>query len=148
MNVVVLDPLNGAPPEPDWFVELPGRSKSVQADRVKASAYWGTVVRELQSANKLAAANAHSIKRLVHAWIIWDRAAFQVARYGAIVPAPKTKTPMHNPWHAAMLQAGKMASMIETELSINPANRSKGGTVPKPPRPASPADQFLNKKDK
>ncbi|UUL82228.1 P27 family phage terminase small subunit [Sphingomonas qomolangmaensis] len=147
MNVVTLDPQPADLPEPDWQIEFPGQSKLALATRTTASRYWGTVVRELRGANKLAVANAHAIKRLVLAWMIYDRAALEVARSGPIVPAPKTKTPMHNPWFTAMTQAGKTAASIEAELTITPRSRDAGGELPAPPRRATPADRFLRPMD-
>ncbi|MEH3037867.1 MAG: P27 family phage terminase small subunit [Sphingomonas adhaesiva] len=136
MNVIALDPTAGAPPEPDWTKEVPGRSKAAAAERVAASQYWGVVVRELRSVNRLALVNGHAIKRLVLAWLIYDRAAAQVARSGPVVKAPKTGTPMHSPWYTAMTQAGKTAATIEAELAITPRSRGDGDPIPTPPRPA------------
>ena len=82
MNVVTLDPGAADPPEPDWTRELPGRSKAIAAECVVASGYWGTVVRELRGVGRLAIVNGHAIKRLVVAWLLYDRAAAQVAKTG------------------------------------------------------------------
>lgn len=148
MTVLTLDPTEGAPPEPDWRSEFPGRAQSVLADRVEASRLWGVAVRELRGTDKLAAANAHAVKRLVLAWIAYDRAAREVARKGAVVKAPKTGTPMHSPWWSTMIQAGKMAAQLEAELTISPRSRDDGGTIPRPPRPTTGADRFLTRRDR
>ena len=144
MNVVTLDPAAADPPEPDWTRELPGRSQAIQAERIAASRYWGTIVRELRGVNRLAIVNGHAMKRLVVAWLIYDRAQAQVARSGPVVKAPKTGTPMHSPWFTAMTQAGKTAATIEAELAITPRSRGDGDPVPAPPRQRpTGADRYL-----
>lgn len=146
MNVVTLDPAAGDPPEPDWTKELPGRSQAVAAERVAASRYWGVIVRELRGVNRLAIANGHAIKRLVVAWLLYDRAAAQVAKLGPVVKAPKTGTPMHSPWFTAMTQAGKTAATIEAELAITPRSRGDGDPVPNGPRKLpTGADRYLHR---
>ena len=144
MNVFTLDPAASDPPEPDWSRELPGRSLAIQAERVAASRYWGTIVRELRSVNRLALVNGHAIKRLVVAWLMYDRAAAQIAKTGPVVKAPKTGTPMHSPWFTAMTQAGKTAATIEAELAITPRSRGDGDPIPVAPRPRTTgADRYL-----
>lgn len=144
MNVVTLDPNAGDPPEPNWTAAIPGRSQAAQAERLEASRYWGVVVRELRSVDRLATVNGHAVKRLVIAWILYDRAALQVAKTGPVIKAPKTGTPMHSPWYTAMTQAGKTAATIEAELAITPRSRGDGDPIPTPKRPRSiAADQYL-----
>lgn len=137
----------GVPPEPDWATVFPGRSKSVAEDRERASEYWQCAIEELRRTEKLAITNGHAIYRLVMAYVLWDRAAAQVMRKGAIIPAPKTKSPMHNPWATAMAHAGKMACVIETELTLTPRHRDAGGKVPRP-RGTTAANVYLRRVDK
>jgi hypothetical protein len=143
LNVITLDAAAGTPAEPDWSREFPGRSKAMEAERVTASEYWGAITRELRSLNRLALVNGHSVKRLVVAWIMYDRAAAQVAKSGAVLKSPRTGTPMHSPWFTVMIQAGKMAASIETELAISPRARDDGAPIPAPPRPRTGADRYL-----
>lgn len=144
MNVVTLDPTAGDPIEPDWSATIPGRSKVAQADRLAATQYWGTIIRELRGVNRLATVNGHAVKRLVLAWLTYDRAAAQVARTGPVVKAPRTGTPMHSPWYTAMIQAGKTAATIEAELAITPRSRGDGDPIPAVARPRNTgADRYL-----
>lgn len=146
MNVITLDPAAADPPEPNWVRELPGRSQAIQAERVTASRYWGTIVRELRGVNRLAIVNGHAIKRLVIAWLLYDRAMVQVAKTGPIVKAPNTGTPMHSPWFTAMIQAGKTAATIEAELAITPRSRGDGDPIPTPARSRpTGADRYLSR---
>lgn len=133
----------GIPAEPDWKDLLPGRGVTIVADRERAAQYWSTVVAELRAAEKLAVVNGHAIQRLVTTYILYDRAALQVAKNGAIIPAAKTGTPMHSPWWTAMRAADRMASGIEAELTITPRRRASGGKVARPKRKSTAADRFL-----
>ncbi|WP_126172856.1 P27 family phage terminase small subunit [Altericroceibacterium xinjiangense] len=131
----------GRPPEPDWQEIFPGSDAA--ADRANASRYWNSAADELQRDEKLSIVNAHALQRLVIAYVTYDRAAAKVASEGAIVPAPKTKTPMHSPWWTAMQAASRMATAIEGELTISPRRRASGGKVAKPKRKPGAADQYL-----
>lgn len=132
----------GRPPEPDWQKLFPGKTAATVADRENASRYWTDAADELQRGDKLSITNAHALQRLVIAYVTYDRAAREVARHGAIVPAPKTKTPMHSPHWTAMQGASRMATAIETELTISPRRRGDGGKIAKPRKPGA-ADSYL-----
>jgi P27 family predicted phage terminase small subunit len=142
MTLEVIEGGDGIPAEPDWKRLLHGRGARIEADRATARRYWSTVVAELRAGDKLAAVNGHAILRLVTAWILYDRAALEVARHGPIIPAPKTGTPMHSPWWTAMRAAQRMAADIEAELALSPRRRASGGKVTRPRRPTG-ADRFL-----
>jgi hypothetical protein len=133
----VIEGSDGRPPEPNWTDLLPGAACG--ADRENASRYWRTAVAELQAGEKLSMVNAHALQRLVIAYVVYDRAAAKVASEGAVVPAPKTKTPMHSPWWTAMNAASRMATAIETELTISPRRRGYGGKVQKRRKPGASA---------
>ena len=130
----------GRPPEPDWKTIFPG--KAAATDRANASRYWNDAANELQRDEKLSIVNAHALRRLAIAYVIFDREAAAVAREGAIVPAPKTGTPMHNPHWNAMRSADRMATGIEAELTIAPRRRASGAKVSKPRKPGN-ADRYL-----
>lgn len=133
-----IDGGDGIPPEPVW-IRIFGR----KADREAASEYWGMIIRELRGAEKLAAANAHSIKRLVVAYVSFDRSAKEVAKLGPVMKAPKTKVPTYNPWWTTMQNAASVAASIETELTISPRQRNAGGKVERKARKKTGADAYL-----
>jgi P27 family predicted phage terminase small subunit len=145
MSVITLDHFANDPTEPTWTAEIPGRSRAAIAERQAAGEYWRTIVRELRGTNKLALANAHAIKRLTLAMIIYDRALIQVAKHGPVIAAPKTGTPMHNPWFTVMIQAGKTVTTLESDLTITPRSRDDGGAVPPPPRKPTGSDRYLSR---
>ena len=131
---------SGRPPEPNWTKYFPGAN--AKADRANASLYWNESADELQRDQKLSITNGHALRRLVTAYILYDREAAIVAKEGPIISAPKTGTPMHNPHAQAMRSLSRMAAEIEAELTLSPRRRSSGGKVP-PPNKRTDADKYL-----
>lgn len=128
-DVVAIDGGDGTPPEPNWR-SIFGRA----ADRTAASAYWREVISELKTAEKLAVANSHSIKRLVVAYVSYDRCAKEVAKSGPVMKAPKTGVPTYSPWWSTMNAADSQASALEKALCITPRDRGTGAKVAKKAR--------------
>lgn len=128
----------GKPPEPSWR-SIFGRA----ADRTAASEYWRTLISEMDSADKLAVANAHSIKRLVVAYVTYDISAREVLRSGPVMKAKKTKVPTYNPWWTTMSNAASQAQALEKELCIAPRERNAGGIVKKKTARRTGADAYL-----
>jgi P27 family predicted phage terminase small subunit len=125
-DVIELQGGDGVPPEPNWR-SIFGRA----ADRDAAAAYWRDIVSELRSSEKLAVANAHSIKRLAVAYVMYDRSAKEVARTGPVMKAPKTKVPTYNPWWTTMSNADSQAAALEKALCVSPRDRGTGAKVVK-----------------
>ena len=123
-NVIELDGGDGVPPEPNWR-SLFGRA----ADRAAASTYWKGIINELRSAEKLAVANEHSIKRLVVAYITYDISAREVLKSGPVIKAKKTGVPTYNPWWTTMSNADSQAAALEKSLCITPRDRGAGTKV-------------------
>jgi P27 family predicted phage terminase small subunit len=138
MALEPIDGGDGVPPEPVW-TKFFGR----KADRDLAAEYWGIIIRELRTAEKLAAANAHSIARLVIAYVNFDRSAREVARLGPVMKAPKTKVPTYNPWWTTMQNAAALAASIEKELTLSPRERGAGTKVVRKERKNTGADRYL-----
>ena len=137
-NVASIAGGDGVPPEPNWNSVF-GRKD----DRASATLYWGIVMRELRDTDKLAVANAHQIKRLVIAYVMYDIAAKNVARMGSVIAAPKTKVPTYNPWWTTMQNAASDAASIEAELTITPRRRNAGGKVVRKAKRTTGADAYL-----
>lgn len=129
---------DGTPPEPNWRAIF-GRAP----DRANAAEYWRSVIVELRSAGTLAAANAHSIKRLVVAYVTYDISAREVLKSGPVIKAKKTGVPTYNPWWTTMSNAATQAQAIEKELCISPRERESAGKVQKPKRQQSAAASYL-----
>jgi len=117
-DVITIEGGDGVPPEPNWRTIF-GRV----ADRAAAAAYWRDIISELRSTEKLAVANAHSIKRLAVAYVMYDRSAKEVAKSGPVMKAPKTKTPTYNPWWTGNVHAvptGLKPAEIRQFLGLRP----------------------------
>jgi len=137
-NLIELPGGDGVPPEPNWRTIF-GRA----ADREAAAVYWQAAISELRAAEKLAVANAHSIKRLIVAYVTYDISAREVLKSGPVVKAPKTGVPTYNPWWTTMSNAASQASALEKELCLSPRDRGSGAKVEKKARRASGADKYL-----
>lgn len=128
-DVIEIEGGDGVPPEPNWRTIF-GRA----ADREAAASYWRDVVSELRGAEKLAVANAHSIKRLVVAYVMYDLSAKEVARSGPVIKAAKTGVPTYNPWWSTMSNADSQAAALEKALCVSPRDRGTGAKVEKKAR--------------
>jgi len=125
-NLIELPGGDGVPPEPNWQTII-GRA----ADREAAAGYWREIVSEVRGAEKLTVANAHSIKRLVVAYVTFDISAREVLKSGPVIKAKKTGVPTYNPWWTTMSNADSQAKSLEKELCISPRDRGNGAKVTK-----------------
>lgn len=138
MSVVVIEGGDGVPPQPNWR-RLFGRVD----DRAEAACYWLEIVSEMRGAEKLAVANAHSIKRLVVAYVTFDISAREVLKSGPVIKAKRTGVATYNPWWTTMSNAASQAQALEKELCISPRDRNSGGRVERKARRATGADAYL-----
>jgi P27 family predicted phage terminase small subunit len=138
MALEVIEGGDGVPPAPNWRTIF-GRA----ADRESAAAYWATTVAELRAAGTLATANAHSIKRLVVAYVTYDISAKEVLKSGPVMKAKKTGVPTYNPWWTTMSNAASQSQALEKELCISPRDRAAGGKVEKKTRKQTGASAYL-----
>lgn len=138
MALDVIDGDLGVPPEPKWNLIF-GRI----ADRHAAAAYWKDLIDELRTVGTLAVVNAHSIKRLVVAYVTYDISAREVLRMGPVTRAKKTKVPTYNPWWTTMSNAASQAQALEKELCLTPRDRASGGKVERKVRTKTAASKYL-----
>jgi P27 family predicted phage terminase small subunit len=138
MALDVIEGGEGSPPEPNWKAIF-GRA----ADRKAAAEHWKCIVAELHTAQKLAAANAHAILRLVVAYMTFDRSAKEVMKVGPVIKAKTTGVPSHNPWWTTMTGAAAQAASLEKELCISPRDRNAGGKVERKQRKTTAAANYL-----
>lgn len=125
-DVIAIEGGDGVPPEPNWR-SIFGRA----GDRAEAAAYWRGIISEMRGAEKLAVANAHSIKRLVVAYVTYDISAREVLKSGPVMKAKKTGVPTYNPWWTTMANAASQAQALEKELCVSPRERGAGAKVVK-----------------
>src|SRR5690606_10495554 len=128
-------------PEPDW--------QSLFNDELEIAAaaeHWRIITTELKDRQLLAAANGHSIQRLVCAYLMFDRMYRQVAEAG-VVMKPKRGNPKAiariSPYFTAMREAGSDADRIEAELGISPRRRSSVTKVERKQRRERASDGYL-----
>ncbi len=141
VEVIAIDGGDGVPPEPNWR-SIFGRI----ADREAAAAYWRGIISEMRSAEKLAVANAHSIKRLVVAYVTYDISAREVLKSGPVIKAKKSGVPTYNPWWTTMSNAASHAQALEKELCVSPRDRGAGAKVEKRARGTTGADRYLKQR--
>lgn len=125
-DIIAINGGDGTPPEPNWR-SIFGRA----ADREAAAAYWRDTINDMKAAEKLSVANAHSIKRLVVAYVTFDISAREVLKSGPVIKAKKTGVPTYNPWWTTMSNAASQAQALEKELCVSPRDRGAGAKVEK-----------------
>ncbi len=137
-DIIAIEGSDGVPPEPNWR-SIFGRA----ADREAASAYWKDTISEMRAAEKLSIANAHSIKRLVVAYVTFDISAREVLKAGPVIKAKKTGVPTYNPWWTTMSNAASQAQALEKELCVSPRDRGSGAKVVKKTTRVTGSARFL-----
>lgn len=140
-DVIAIEGGDGVPPEPNWR-SIFGRA----ADREAAAAYWQSIISEMRAAENLAVANAHSIKRLVVAYVTYDISAREVLKTGPVMKAKKTGVPTYNPWWTTMSNADSQAAALEKALCVSPRDRGTGAKVEKKARRVTGADRYLKQR--
>lgn len=128
-------------PEPDWsslFDDV--------LDVASASAHWNRVSAELRSRELLASVNGHALQRLVMAYVVYDRAARQVASTGAVMKPRRGNTKAIarvSPHFTVMREAGNDADRIEAELGLSPRRRAAATKAENGKKAPRAADRFL-----
>lgn len=131
----------GGVPEPDWssiFDDV--------LDVTAAAAHWRRVVNELKTRDLLAEVNGHSILRLVLAYVIYDRAAREVASGGAVSKPRRGNSKAIarvSPHFTVMREAGNDAAQIEAELGLAPRRRASATKAENGKKTPRAADRFL-----
>lgn len=129
--------------EPDW--------ESLFSDVLEIAAakeHWRIITTELKDRQLLAAANGHSIQRLVCAYLMFDRMYREVAEAG-VVSKPRRGNSKAiarvSPYFTAMREAGSDADRIEAELGISPRRRGSVTKVERKQRRERASDGYLGK---
>ena len=121
MSVIGIDGTGAIVIEPDW--------ESLFSDVLEIAAakeHWRIITTELKDRQLLAAANGHSIQRLVCAYLMFDRMYREVAENG-VVSKPRRGNSKAieriRPHFTAMREAGSDAAALEAELGLSPRRR-------------------------
>jgi P27 family predicted phage terminase small subunit len=129
-------------PEPDWALLLDDPME-IEAARD----HWRRVTTEMRERETLSPTNAHAIRRLVMAYLVFDQCARAVLEQGAVLK-PKRGNPKSiarlSPHFTAMREAGNDADRQEQELGLSPRRRGGVAKVEKQKAPRrTGADRFL-----
>ena len=89
-----------------------------------AAEIWTVLVAELAAEGWLVRSVLPLIERYAVAFARWRRAEAELATEGAVVPAPRSKVPMQNPWLPVARNAANEMARLERELRLSPARRS------------------------
>ncbi|PZU87337.1 MAG: hypothetical protein DI527_18850 [Chelatococcus sp.] len=128
-------------PEPDWESIF-----SDVLDMQAASAHWRRISSELRDRDLLASVNAHSMQRLVMAYVIYDRSAREVAESGAVTKPRRGNSKAIarvSPHFTVMREAGADADRMEAELGLAPRRRGSAGKVERGKQAPKASDRFL-----
>lgn len=143
MNVVGIDGTGALVVEPDW--------DSLFSDVLEIAAakeHWRVITTELKDRQLLAAANGHSIQRLVCAYLMFDRMYREVAENGVVMKPRRGNTKAIariSPYFTAMREAGSDAATLEAELGISPRRRGSVTKAERKVKRERAADAYLGK---
>jgi P27 family predicted phage terminase small subunit len=128
-------------PEPDW--------ESLFSDVLEIAAageHWRVVTTELRERQLLAAGNAHALQRLVVAYVLYDRAAREVAENGAVTKPKRGNSraiARTSPHFTVMREAASDAATLEAEFGLSPRRRAAAGKVQSGKKTPRAADSYL-----
>lgn len=129
--------------EPDW--------QSLFSDVLEIAAakeHWRVITTELKDRHLLAPANAHSVQRLVCAYLMFDRMYREVAENGVVTKPRRGNTKAIariSPYFSAMREAGSDAAALEAELGISPRRRGSAAKTERKQRKERASDGYLGK---
>lgn len=110
-----------------------------------ALATFRRVAGNMATMGTLGAENREALAIYSTNWARMVEAEKHVAEHGAIVPAPRTGTPMHNPYLAVANRAAATVAKLAAELGLTPTARARL-SVEKPKAPKNdPAARFLSR---
>lgn len=130
--------------EPDW--------QSLFSDELEVAAakeHWRIITTELKDRHLLAAANGHSMQRLVCAYLMFDRMYREVAENGTVLKPRRGNSKAIariSPYFTAMREAGADAIALEAELGISPRRRASAGKAERKSRRERASDAYLGSK--
>jgi len=129
--------------EPDWT-----KLFDDEIEQAAAKEHWRIVTTELRDRQLLAAANGHSIQRLVCSYLMFDRMYREVAETGVVMKPRRGNTKAIariSPYFTAMREAGSDAATLEAELGISPRRRGAVTKVDRKQAKARAADAYTSR---
>jgi P27 family predicted phage terminase small subunit len=129
-------------PQPDW--------ESLFSDVLEIAAareHWRVVSTELRERQLLSQGNAHALQRLVVAYVLYDRAAREVAENGAVTKPKRGNSraiARTSPHFTVMREAASDAASLEAEFGLSPRRRAAAGKVQNGKKAPRAADGYLS----
>jgi phage terminase small subunit len=122
--------------QPEWCASFDPETEDWGTRRAEiAQARFELLVKSMTAKGTLDSDNSALIEMAAGAYADWKLGEAHVAKFGPIVPAPKTGVPMHNPYKAVADGAFKRMVSAEDRLGIPPVERGRatkaGGKVKK-----------------
>ena len=127
--------------EPDW--------SSIFSDELEIAAaheHWRIVTTEMKERALLSPANAHTLRRLVVGYVVYERAELHVAENGAVTKPRRGNSKAIarvSPYFMAMEQALASVTMLEAKLGLLPRDRSSATKAERTTKRARAADNYL-----
>lgn len=128
--------------EPDWLTEYPGESWGERAAEI-ASEKWNAAVADMTRMRTLGPENATALEMLAVSYARWRLAEAHITKHGPVVPAPRTGTPMQNPYLSIANGAAERCMKIEAELGLPPSMRGRVSKAAAVKKVTNAADRFL-----
>jgi P27 family predicted phage terminase small subunit len=91
----------------------------------EARAEWDRICDELDQMGLLTTADRPALALYCSAWGRWIEAEAKVAELGLLVSAPKTKTPMGNPYLSISNKAHEQMLKLLTEYGLTASSRTR-----------------------
>lgn len=137
-KLIAIEGGDGKVAEPDWAQLI-----NDELDIAATHEHWLTIAREMQEAGTLAMANAHQVKRLVIAYVMYDRAVRVICEEGPVIKAKKTRVPQYNPQWTILKDSHALASQLESELGLTPRRRGSVTKTQRQKRATKASDAYL-----
>ena len=91
----------------------------------EAKREWTRISHELEASGLLATSDRTVLALYCNAWQRWRKAEAEIETLGEVIPAPRTKTMMGNPWLTISNKAHEQCLKLLIELGLTPKARSK-----------------------
>lgn len=127
--------------EPHWRLLL-----NDDLEIAAATEYWRVVSNEMRGRTLLAPVNSHAVRRLVQAYLMYDRAARDVLENGGVLKPRRGNSKAIarvNPSVQIMRNADHDATLLEAELGISPRRREGASKVQGAGRQQRASDAYL-----
>ena len=134
--------MRGRKPKP-VAINTPAANLPACPDHLEPAAQteWVRVVKLMHQMGTLAGTDRAVLAAYCQSWATWVAAEVEIARTGRIVAAPRTKTPMMNPWAHVADKAFQRMLKSAVELGLTPSARTR--VKAKPIESDDPMDAYL-----